>query len=217
MLVFCNLLVKCQYIAFVFKVVYNRFMETLSKLFGNETKVKIMRLFLFNSERVFDIKEITDRTQADSSKVRKEMSNLEKMGLVKKRVTKKGNGHGFAMDSQFGYLSPLQNFLVNVEPLQPKEIVKKIGKLGSVKLIIVAGVFIQEHESRLDLLVVGDNIKKGALENTMKILESEIGKELRYAYFTTEDFKYRLSMYDKLTRDILDYPHKKILNKLGVI
>jgi hypothetical protein len=66
-------------------------------------------------------------------------------------------------------------------------------------------------------LVVGDNIKRGKLENVMKTLESEIGKELKYAYFGTEDFKYRLSMCDKLIRDILDYPHKKILNKLGII
>lgn len=192
-------------------------METLSKLFGNETKVKIMRLFLFNPEKVFDVKEITERTQADSSKVRKEMSNIEKMGLVKRRATKKGNGNGFTMDTQFSYLSPLQNFLVNLEPLQPKEIIKKITKLGNIKLIIISGVFIQEHESRLDILVVGDGVKKGALENVIKVLESEIGKELRYAHFTIEDFKYRISMYDKLTRDILDYPHKKILNKLGLI
>lgn len=192
-------------------------METLSKLFGNETKVKIMRLFLFNPEKVFDVKEITERTKADSSRVRKEMANIEKMGLVKRRATKKGNGNGFTMDSQFSYLSPLQNFLVNVEPLQPKEVIKKITKLGNIKLIIVSGVFIQEMESRLDILIVGDGVKKGALENAIKILESEIGKELRYAHFTTEDFKYRISMYDKLTRDILDYPHKKILNKLGVI
>lgn len=192
-------------------------METLSKLFGNETKVKIMRLFLFNPEKVFDMKEIALRTQADSSKVRREMSNIEKMGLVKRRATKNGSGHGFCLDSQFSYLTQLQNFLVNVEPLQPKEIIKKVGKLGSIKLIITAGVFIQERESRLDMLIVGDGVKKGGLENTIKALESEIGKELRYAHFTIEDFKYRLSMYDKLTRDILDYPHKKILNKLGVI
>jgi len=191
-------------------------METLSKLFGNETKVKIMRLFLFNPENVFSTKEITERTKADSSRVRKEMANLQKMGLVKRRATKKGNGHGFVMNPKFSYLSPLQNFLVNVEPSNPKELIKKIGKLGSIKVIIVAGVFIQEPESRLDILIVGDGVKKGSLENTMKILESEIGKELRYAYFTTEDFKYRLSMYDKLTRDILDYPHKKVLNRLGI-
>jgi hypothetical protein len=194
-------------------------METLAKLFGNETKVKMMKLFLFNPERIFDVTDIGDRVKADSSKVRREVNVLEKIGLVKRRSggKKRANGHGFVLDANFSYLSPLQNFLINTEPLHPKEIIKKITKLGSVKLIIIAGVFIQEFESRVDLLVVGDNIKKGQLENTIKILESEIGKELKYANFTTEDFKYRLSMCDKLTRDILDYPHKKILNKLGII
>jgi hypothetical protein len=194
-------------------------METLAKLFGNETKVKIMKLFLFNPERVFDTSEVGDRVKENSSKVRREINLLEKAGLVKRRASskKKSNGHGFVLDSSFSYLLPLQNFLINSEPLHPKEIIKKITKLGSVKLIIVAGVFIQEFENRVDILIVGDNIKKGPLDNTIKVLESEIGKELKYAYFTTEDFKYRLSMCDKLTRDILDYPHKKILNRLGII
>ena len=194
-------------------------METLSKLFGSETKVKIMRLFLFNPDHVFDTADIARRVKSDSSKVRREMSTLEKMGLVKRRmlVKKKKSSHGFAIDPQFSYLSALQNLLINAEPLHPKEIVKKIAKLGSIKLIIVAGVFIQEPESRIDLLIVGDSVKRTALENTIKTLESEIGKELRYAYFTTEDFKYRLSMFDKLTRDILDYPHRKVLNRLSIL
>ncbi|MBA3733415.1 hypothetical protein H0W91_03520 [Patescibacteria group bacterium] len=194
-------------------------METLSKLFGSENKVKIMRLFLFNPEKVFDIKDISERIQADPTKVRKEMSILEKTGLVKRRMLqkKKSSSQGYILDTQFSYLLPLQNFLINIEPLHPKEIIRKISKLGSIKLIVTAGVFIQEPESRADLLIVGDGVKKMALENMMKTLESEIGKELRYAYFTAEDFKYRLSMCDKLTRDILDYPHRKVLNKLGVI
>ena len=194
-------------------------METLAKLFGSETKVKIMRLFLFNPDHVFGTREISNRVKSNQAKVRKEASMLEKMGLVKRRVItrKKSNGHGFILDSQFAYLLPLQNFLINVEPLNPKEIIKKVAKLGTIKLIIISGVFIQEPESRLDILVVGDNVKKTKLENTIKTLESEIGKELKYAYFTTVDFQYRLSMFDKLIRDVLDYPHRKVLNRLGII
>jgi hypothetical protein len=44
-----------------------------------------------------------------------------------------------------------------------------------------------------------------------------VGKELRYAFFSTDEFKYRMSMYDKLVRDILDYPHKVLLDKLGIL
>ncbi len=196
-------------------------METLSKIFGSETKVKIMRLFLFNPEKVFDTQGVADRVKALMPKVRRELGTLEKMGLIKKRGSReklvRGGKKGFMLNPQFTYLSSLQNFLINVEPLQPKEIVHRLTRLGSIKLIIIAGVFIQENESRVDLLVVGDGVKKAALEHVVQTLESEIGKELRYAYFTTADFQYRISMYDKLTRDILDYPHRKILNKLGSI
>ncbi len=191
-------------------------MEILSKLFGSETKVKMMRLFLLNPEKVFDAVQIAERVKGDVSKVRRELTNLEKMSLIKTRVGKTSR-KGFTLDPQFAYLTSLQNFLINVEPLHDKEVTRRIGKLGSIKLIIIAGVFIQEPESRLDLLVVGDNVKKAAFENAIKILESEIGKELRYTYFTTSDFQYRLSMFDKLIRDILDYPHRKLVNKLGNI
>lgn len=192
-------------------------METLSKLFGSEAKVKIMRLFLFNPETVFDTDNIAERVKVDTPHVRKEVNQLEKIGLIKTRTSHRNGKKGFMLNSQFDYLMPLQNFLINVEPLNPKEIVKRIAKLGSIKLILIAGVFIQEPESRVDMLIVGDHVKKASLEHVIKTLESEIGKELRFAYFTTEDFNYRNGMCDKLTRDILDYPHRKVLNKLGVI
>ena len=194
-------------------------METLSKIFGSETKVKVMRLFLFNPDRVYSMTQIAERSKADIGRVRREVSNLEKMGMIKRRtiVKNKVSKLGFVVNPQFSYLSSLQNFLVNVEPLNSKEIIRRISKLGSIKFLVISGVFIQMLESRIDILVVGDNIKKGSLENTIKTLESEIGKELKYAYFSTEDFKYRHGMFDKLIRDILDYPHKKIVNKLGIL
>lgn len=192
-------------------------METLAKLFGSEAKVKIMRLFLFNPETVFNTSGISDKVKVEVSKVRKEINQLEKIDLIKSRVSHRNGKRGFILNSNFGYLVPLQNFLINVEPFSQKELISRISRLGSIKIVLVAGVFIREGESRVDMLVVGDHVKKSSLEHTIKILESEIGKELRYAYFTTEDFKYRLSMCDKLIRDILDYPHKKILDKVGVV
>lgn len=203
-------------------------MEILSKLFGSEAKVKIMRLFLFNPDTVYEMNNIAERVKEDPARVRKELIGLDKISLIKKKITGKsvvGKGkkketritaYGYHLNRNFSYLSPLQNFLINAKPLQPKEIVRKITQLGTVKLLVISGVFIQDAESRVDMLVVGDNIKKTQLENVVKTLESEIGKELKYAYFTTADFTYRLSMYDKLIRDILDYPHEKIVNKLGL-
>ncbi len=195
-------------------------METLSKLFGSEAKVKIIRLFLFAPETVFDTPIIADRTKEDIAKVRREMTGLEKIAFVKRRAKSNGKGgttRGFVLNTNFGYLASLQAFLINSKPLEQKEIIKKFSALGSIKLIVVAGIFTHNPDSRVDLLIVGDNVKKGPLEHVIKDMEAEIGKELRYAYFGTADFLYRLNMYDKLVRDILDYPHEKLVNKLALL
>jgi predicted nucleotidyltransferase len=194
-------------------------MEILSKLFGSEAKVKIIRLFLFAPETIFDVHTIAERVKEDVSKVRREILGLEKILLVKRRAITskkiKNATHGFILNKDFSYLIALQNFLINTKTLQPKEIIKRFSTVGSIKLIIVSGIFLQNNDSRVDILVVGDNIKKAPFENAIKNLEAEIGKELRYVYFGTQDFIYRLNMYDKLIRDILDYPHQKVVNKLA--
>ena len=54
-------------------------------------------------------------------------------------------------------------------------------------------------------------MKRGKIEEGIRKLEAEIGAELVYAIFDTKEFIYRLNMYDKLVRDILDYPHEVLL------
>ena len=88
--------------------------------------------------------------------------------------------------------------------------------VGKIKLLVLAGIFIKSPESRLDILVVGDQINKASLAKVLKSIESQIGKELLFSVFDSEDFKYRLSMRDKLVMDVLDFPHEKLVNKLGI-
>lgn len=101
-------------------------------------------------------------------------------------------------------------------PANRAMLAKRIGALGRIKLAVLAGVFINSETSRADLLIVGDGIKKGRLNSFMAWLESEIGKELNYVALTTEEFKYRMDMYDRFLRDILEDRHEKMINKLGV-
>ncbi len=203
-------------------------METLAKIFGSETKVKVLRLFLFNNESHFDLDTVSDRVKENSSKVKKEINNLKKISFLREKQIYKGSvkkgrrvvkkfSSVFSLNPSFTYIESLYNLLINSKPLEPKELARKISNLGSIKLLIVAGVFTQDKESRVDMLIVGDSVKKTSLENTIKNIEAELGKEVRYAFFTTEDFIYRLRMFDKLIRDILDYPHQKIINKIGNI
>ena len=58
---------------------------------------------------------------------------------------------------------------------------------------------------------MGDKLKRAKIERGIRKLEAEIGVELVYAIFETKEFIYRFNMYDKLVRDILDYPHEVLL------
>jgi hypothetical protein len=205
-------------------------METLTRLLGSASKVKLIKLFIFNPHTAFDIDALSEKTKESQSKIRQELGNLDKMKLIKRRVfyknvEKKRQGQkstirsklrGWILNENFDLLVPLHTFLVNSNHLSPKDVSKKLSKSGNIKLVIVAGVFIHDPESRVDLLIVGDHLKKSSIENTIGSIESEMGKELRYAVFETTDFQYRLGMYDKLIRDVLDYPHEKIINKLAI-
>jgi predicted transcriptional regulator len=212
-------------------------MEILSKLFGSSARVKVMKLFLSNEEIPFDNAEISKRTKVALSVLRRELNLLEKTGLIKKKVfykeveqkqrKKKGQKKadvkiikkktsGWILNDKFPYLVPMQNLLVNMTSFTSSSVLKKFSGAGKLKLVLLSGVFIQNSDSRIDILVVGDSMKVSYIEKAVAVLESEIGKELRYVVLGTDDFKYRLNIYDKLVRDILDYPHQKIINRLGV-
>ena len=68
----------------------------------------------------------------------------------------------------------------------------------------------------MDIFIVGNNINKRSLDNAIKSIEAELGKELVYVFFETQDYQYRLGMYDKLIRDVLDYPHEVLLDKISL-
>lgn len=185
-------------------------MKSISRIFGSEAKVKIMRLFIFNPDSTYDLSTVTNRTKEKRSMVLREVRSLAKSGLLKKKTK------GYSLNKTYQHLDALKHFLVDASPLVPKEITNKISRTGTIKLVVISGVFIHDEECRVDLLVVGDRIRKPALLTAISNLEAQLGKELRYTYFETADFNYRLRMYDKLVRDILDFPHQKLLNKLGI-
>jgi len=203
----------------------------LENLFGSVAKIKIIRLFLLNPQDLFTPAKISGRCKIASDVVRKEISLLKKIDFVRQKtesvdeIIKLKNGRiknrkkkiqGLKLNGSFPLLHALKNLVLNASPVDREKLVNALKKTGRIKLIILAGIFIQSNDSRVDLLLVGDAVKKGALERILDNIESEVGKEITYSIFDTREFLYRIGMYDRFVHDILDYPHEKIFNKLGI-
>lgn len=207
-----------------------RKMNVLENLFGLGTRVKLIKLFLMNPDSVFDVQEVSERLSISPVVAKKEIHDLQKTGFIRDKshlkefkkqkdrtiVLSKKRVDGWILDRSFPYLEPLESFISNVNPFKNKETVDRILRTGKIHLLLISGVFIKYEDARVDLLVVGDDIKNHQIENVIKEIEAEIGREIKYVVFDTSEFKYRHSLFDKLVMDIIEFPHEKIINKLGI-
>lgn len=197
-------------------------MEVLSKLFGGRLQIKIMRLFLLNPGRVYETKQVMVASRGKRRNVLRELSAYKNAGLVRRKGfykdvgKKKVRAFGWVLNASFIYLTQLRNLLISSILITRKDILKRLARGGNLKLVVLSGIFIQEWDSRVDILVVGEKLKKGLLGRIIRSLESEIGRELRYSMLEVPEFQYRLSIGDKLVRDIFDFPHQIILDKIGL-
>ncbi|KKQ34947.1 MAG: hypothetical protein US50_C0030G0004 [Candidatus Nomurabacteria bacterium GW2011_GWB1_37_5] len=196
--------------------------NALEKLFGGANRIKIMRLFLLNQDLFFDAEDVSKRSKVGLLNTRKELKFLENIGFVKKKGIKKEilskskkklkKTVGYYLNNNFQYKEALRGLLSMDNFLKKGELTSRFKGHGKIKLLVVAGAFLQNKDCRVDLLVVGDNLNKKALEDKVKTIESELGQELCYAIFDTNEFIYRMNMYDKLIRDILDFPNEHLID-----
>ena len=198
-------------------------MDILSKLFGGVARVKIMRLFLLNPEQGFETGTVSERSRLSPSVTRQAINQMASMSLVKKRSfiketvdgrtgkTKKKRVQGWFLNPDFPYIKEMKALLIEGDFFKHDEIVKRFRPAGKIQMLVVSGIFMKQSGSRLDILIVGDNISKKYIQKAVAVLESELGAELSYALFDNTDFRYRVSMYDKLLRDMFEYPHESLL------
>ena len=213
-------------------------MDLLGKIFNNASRVKIMRLFLWAEGVPLDMEHISKSSQVKSQVLRRELSQLASIGFIEKkkfvakvlsipRATKKAKKTktekqefkkvektGWVLNTKFELVEPLRNLLIETELVRGNEIVQKIRNAGKIELLVLSGVFVRDENRKVDVLVVGKNLDAKILEKQIAIIESEVGKELSYSYFTVEEFNYRLGMYDKLLRDVFENQHTTLVNTI---
>src|SRR3989344_1631213 len=135
-------------------------MEILEKILGSGARVKIMKLFLINRGKGFKTKDIAKRSRVSPEVVRREVKLLASVNFIRKRSSLSPEWY---FNSFFKYAPEFEELLVRSDTLNKQTISDNLKNIGRVKLLIISGVFIKSDNSRVDLLIVGDKLKKGEI------------------------------------------------------
>jgi len=198
--------------------------DPLTILFGSQARVKLLRFFLFNPSKEFTFDEISRRARLVRRTARTEMNALERAEVIKKKQSyfqeegsdKKVRAIGYSLNRDFVNLQSLQTFLFETAPINGKTVLKHLRKAGALDVVVVAGIFVRDFDQRIDLLIAMKKYSPSKVETAVRSLEAELGVEIRFAAFESSDLMYRVGMYDKLTRDVFDYPHQIVVDKIGI-
>ena len=98
----------------------------LERLFTSRTRVKLLELFILHPEEEIHVRGICRRTGLNINAVRRELANLEGIGLLISR--RRGNARFYTVNIAFPVYSDLMGILLKMAPRHPEE---QRGKTGS--------------------------------------------------------------------------------------
>lgn len=134
---------------------------------------------------------------------------------------KPNRGRLYALNSNFEFFQELRSLILKASPAEKDQLTKRISDLGRIKLAIISGIFLNYGDNFVfnpvaDLFIVADDINKRKLSSFLRSLEAEVGREIKFGLMEKDEFEYRYNMFDRFVRVLLEGPHEKIINKLGL-
>lgn len=162
------------------------------------------------------IKRVLPRKRV-SGRIRKiSLKPKRKKNSVKKNLPR------YTLNHQFQYFDELKGLILKSSPEELGRLASRIVGLGRVRLAIISGIFLNDastpdkYETPADLFIVGDDINKKKLRSFLASLEAEVGMEIKFTLMDKDEFEYRFGMFDRFVRVLLEGPHEKIINKIGL-
>lgn len=181
----------------------------LKKLFTSKARIKLLEVFLLNPDGEYFIRELTRKLDEQINSVRRELSNLKSIGLLRSRF--KNRKKFYVVNKHFILFNELKSIIIKASSTLDN-ISKKLQKLGDIDLLIISGIFIEKN-SPTDLFIVG-KIDKQQLEDFVS-RELETKRPIKMSIINKEDFLYRLKINDKFVKDLLADPENIVaINKL---
>jgi len=174
----------------------------LEHLITSQAKRRLLKLFITNPDSDFYTREIAKLTGESPNGVRRELSHLEKAGLVKSR--REGNLKYYSLLQDFPFYPELKKIIYATVGLGDY-LSAKFKEPQQIELAFIYGSVAKNGEtakSDIDLFVVGE-IDESELHSLVSQVESDIRRSINYVLMSRDEFQKRLSDGESFVKRVM--------------
>jgi DNA-binding transcriptional ArsR family regulator len=173
-----------------------------SDLITSKSRVKLLNVFLGSPAEMYHVRELVRRTNDEINAVRRELSFLEKKGILIREPRAKRVYYSLSKTYPF-YYDLLKIGSKNTG--LGADILKNKVKLGRIKYAMFSGRFLRKMKDQpdeVDLLIVG-NVVLPELALLVREEEKRLNTEINYTVMTEDEFAFRKKKRDPFIISIL--------------
>lgn len=174
----------------------------LSDLITSRSRVKLLNVFLSYPSDMFHVRELVRRTGDEINAVRRELSYLEKKGVLIREP--RANRVYYFLSKNYGFYYDLLRIGAKTIGLG-ESILENRVKLGRLKYAMFSGNFarhLPKGPEDVDLLIVG-TVVLPELALLVREEEKRLDSEINYTVMTEEEFDFRKKKRDPFILSIL--------------
>ncbi|MDA8106249.1 MAG: hypothetical protein M0Z71_12830 [Nitrospiraceae bacterium] len=158
--------------------------DTLKSLFSSSIRADLLALLLNNSEEKFYVREMATLLRKNPSGVKRELDNLEKMGIVTSK--KVANLKYFQAEKKSPLFSELKSLIA--KSLGAAGALKAALKTSGAKIAFIYGPYAESEDAdTVDLLIVGPAASLSI--DGFKDIEEKFGKKINPTILDESEFK----------------------------
>ena len=182
--------------------------DTLKSLFSSSIRADLLALLLNNPEEKFYMREIATLLRKNPSGVKRELDNLEKMGIVASK--KVANLKYFQAEKKSPLFSELKSLIA--KSLGIPGALKTLLKTSGAKIAFIYGPFTENEDTEtVDIFVAGSaSLSKEGIRD----IEEKFSKKININFMEESEFKSRKESGDADLEKLLSGNNIMLMGKL---
>lgn len=191
----------------------------LEKLFGSKTRAKLLALFFDNPDKNYYVREITRVIGEQINSVRRELTNLSTLGLVKTENYE--NKLYYSANMKHPFAKPMTEiFSKKIGSVEDVEVVRDVWAdyirpvANLIDAVLVTNRLV--GQDGIDLLIIG-NDEARKLTRWAEVVEKREGKPLNYVILSKEEYIYRKSVRDRFLRNVMQLQVSKCYDPNNIL